>query len=108
MTSAILVEDFESSELPAVVLNLGCTLQPHRKLKHTHTGTTHTHTGTTQETLTHTQTRRHGSAPETLILLPPWDIARVLGFCCAAEIEKDWGGGHEKQEQGLKQRPKEL
>lgn len=73
-----------------------------------HIGNFNTHTlkPHTQETLT--DTGDMGPPQRLRFYSPPWDIARVLGFCCTAEIEKDWGGGREKQEQGLKQRPEEL
>ena len=67
---------------------------------HTYTHT-HTHRNHTRKFITYTH-RRHGSAPET-DFTSPWDIVRVLGFCSAAEIEKDCGGGPEKQEQGLRE-----
>ena len=82
MKSAVLVKDSESSEFIAVVLNLGCILW-----NHTGKFNTHTHTNHTRKFITHTQ--ETWVCPRDSDFTSLWDIARVLRFCSAAEIEKD-------------------
>ena len=55
-------------------------------LTHTHTHT-HTHTNHTRKFITHTQ--ETWVCPRDSDFTSLWDIARVLRFCSAAEIEKD-------------------
>ena len=68
-----------------------------------HTGNFNTHTQEPHKKVYHTHIQETWVCPRDSDFTSPWDIARVLGFCSAAEIEKDCGGGCEKQEQGLRE-----